>query len=88
MTGPPAPVSQQADAAQDQRAHDALAELGLGDQQRAQPFRAELTSASTGSCAMRIDQRGPAGELRELAHELAGPVGDDQRRACRIRRAA
>ena len=44
------PRLQQADAAQDQRAHDALAELGLRDQQRAQPFRRD-DQASTGSCA-------------------------------------
>ena len=31
---------EQADAAQDQRAHDPLAELGLGDQQSAQIARA------------------------------------------------
>ena len=39
MTGPPAPALEQPDPAQDERAHDPLAELCLGDQQSAQTAR-------------------------------------------------
>ncbi len=68
---------EQADAAQDQRAHDPLAEIGFRDQQRAEPVRRNdqrLHRLLGGG----VDQRRPAGHLRQFAHELAGPVRDDQ----------
>ena len=68
---------EQADAAQDQRAHDPLAEFGLLDQQIAQPRRRNDQRFDGLHCATAVDQRGPAGQLRQLAHEGAGPVGYD-----------
>ena len=58
----------QPDAAQDQGAHDPLAELGFRDQQRAQPVRRDDQSLDR-SVRVGIDQDGPARELSELAHE-------------------
>ena len=81
MTGP-APRFDQADAAQDQRAHDPLAELGLGDQQGAQPVGRDRDRLDVGQ-RLRVDQRRPARQLGELAHEIAALVGDDVRRARR-----
>ena len=50
---------QQADAAQDQRAHDALAELGLLHQQVAQPI-GRTTTLSTGASATASTSAGRA----------------------------
>ena len=77
ITGPPAPGLQQADAAQDQRAHDALAQLGLRHQQRAQAFRRDDQGFHR-ALRVGIDQRRPARQLRQLAHERAGPMRDDE----------
>ena len=43
-----------------------------------------MISASTGSLRVRVDQRRPAGQLRQLAHERAGAVGDDRLAAARL----
>ena len=67
---------QQPDAAQDQRAHDALAELGLLHHQVAQPLRADDQRLDRLE-RLGIDQRGAGRELRQLADELARPVRDD-----------
>jgi hypothetical protein len=67
----------QRDAAQDQRARDALAELGLGDQQRAQVRRVDQQHVDVGG-GMAIDQRRPARQLADLGEELAGPVAHDR----------
>ena len=57
----------QADAAQDQRAHDALAKIGLGDQQRAQPL---------GRNGHRLDvgQRGRVDEVRPARSCASSPM--------------
>ena len=65
----------QPDAAQDQRAHDPLAEVGFGDSSaRSRPAESRPPRRRS---APRVDQRRPAGQLRELAHEIAALVGDD-----------
>jgi hypothetical protein len=56
---PAALAFEQADAAQDQRAHDPLAEVGLGDQQRAQPLGRDHQDFAVGGRG-RVDQRGAA----------------------------
>ena len=64
---------QQPDAADDQRAHDPLAELGFGDQQGAQPVRRDdqrLHRLLRGG----VRQRRPSGQLRQFAYEFAGTV--------------
>ena len=68
----------QADAAQDQRAHDALAEIGLGDQQRAQALRRNQQRFDL-ALGMAVDQRDPAGELADLGEKLARSLVDDRR---------
>ena len=68
----------QADPAQDQRAHDALAELGLGDQQRAQLLRRDQQRLDI-ALGVAVDQRGAAGQLADLGQELARPLVDDRR---------
>ena len=62
----------QTDAAQDQRAHDALAKIGFGDQQRAQPFRRDQQRLDV-ALGMPVDQRDAAGELADFGEKLAGP---------------
>ncbi|MEA2880469.1 MAG: hypothetical protein QOF14_5665 [Hyphomicrobiales bacterium] len=59
---------EKAHAAQDQRAHDPLAKLGLGDQERTQAIRRDDQRFD---CFHRIgiDQCRPPRQLRELAHE-------------------
>ena len=69
---------EQSDPAQDQGAHDALAELGFADQQRAQLLRRNDQRLDRLGRA-GIDERGPARKLGEFAHEVAGTVRDDQR---------
>jgi len=67
---------QQADAAQDQRPHDVLAELGLPHQDIAQPVGGndERLDRLHGH---GIHQRGTGGELCQLASELSRPVRHD-----------
>ena len=60
----------QADTAQDQRPHDALAELRFRDQQVAQPARRD-DKRLDGLFRHGVNQRRPARELRQLAHERA-----------------
>ena len=66
----------QADAAQDQRAHDALAEIGFGDQQRAQFVRRDQQRLDI-ALGMAVDQRDAAGELADLGQKLPGALVDD-----------
>ncbi len=68
----------QADPAQDQRAHDALAEIGLGDQQRAQLLRRNQQRFDV-ALGMAVDQRDAAGELADLGQKLPRPLVDDRR---------
>ena len=67
---------QQPDAADDQGPHDALAELGFGNQQGAQPVRRDDQGLHR---LLRGDvcQRRPSGQLRELTYEFAGTVADN-----------
>ena len=60
----------QADPAQDQRAHDAFAEIGLGHQQRAQLIRRNQQRFDI-ALGMAVDQRDAAGKLADLGHETA-----------------
>ena len=68
----------QADAAQDQRAHDALAELRLGDQQPAQSSGG-ITQRLDLAFGMAVDQGGPSRQRADLGQELAGPLIHDRR---------
>ena len=68
----------QADPAQDQRAHDALAEIGFGDQKRAQLFRRYQQRLDV-ALGMAVDQRDAARELADFGEELARPLVDDRR---------
>ncbi|MFK4386087.1 hypothetical protein ABIA40_005495 [Bradyrhizobium sp. USDA 223] len=68
----------QIDPAQDQRAHDALAKLGFGHQQRAQPVRRDEQHLDIAFGAA-VDQRRPARELAELGQELPRPLIDHRR---------
>ena len=68
----------QADPAQDQRAHDALAEIGFGDQQRPQPLRRNQQRLDI-ALGMAVDQRDAAGELADLGEKLARPLIDHRR---------
>ena len=68
----------QADPAQDQRAHDALAEIGFGDQQRAQFLRRDQQRLDL-AFGMAVDQRDAAGELADFGQELARALIDHRR---------
>ena len=70
------PGFDQADPAQDQGPHDALADFGLADKQRPQPLGRQDEGADLGH-GLGVDQGGPAGQLGELAEEGAGPIRDD-----------
>src|SRR3954447_26438552 len=62
--------------AQDQRAHDAFAEIGFGDQKRAQTFRRDQKRFDI-AFSMAIDQRDAARELPDFGEELPRPLIDD-----------
>ena len=68
----------QADPAQDQRAHDALAEFGFGDQKRPQLIRRNQQRFDI-ALGMAVDQRDAAGELADLGQKLPRPLVDDRR---------
>ena len=70
----------QGDTAQDQRAHDALAEIGLGNQQRAQSLRRNQQRLDS-AVGMTVDQRDAAGELADLGQKLSRSLIDDRRDA-------
>ena len=72
------PALDQADPAQDQRAHDALAEIGFGDQQRAQPLRRNQKCFDV-AFGMAVDQRDAARELADLGEKLSRPLVDHRR---------
>ena len=63
-------IFQDADPAQDQRTHDPLAELGFGDQERAQPFRWNVEGADR-LAGVTVDQRRTARKLRQLSDHRA-----------------
>src|SRR5712675_649718 len=72
------PALDQADTAQDERAHDALAKIGFGDQQRAQSLRRNQKRLDV-ALGMAIDQRDAARELADFGKKLTGPLIDDRR---------
>ena len=69
---------EQADAAQDQRAHDPFAELGFRNQQRAEPVRRN-DQACTGSRAMASTSAGRPASCASSPMNWPGPSRDDQR---------
>src|SRR4029077_3580758 len=75
---PAAAAPDQTDAAQDERAHDALAEISLRDQKRAQPLRPNQQRFDL-AFGVSIDQRDPLGELADLGEKLTRPLIDDRR---------
>jgi hypothetical protein len=68
----------QPDAAQDQRAHDPLAEVGLGDDQRAQllGWNQQRLGVDVG---VVVDERRASRELADLGGELPGALAHDRR---------
>ena len=68
----------QAHPAQDQCAHDALAEIGFGDQQRAQSLRRNQQRFDV-ALGVAIDQRDAARELTDFGEKLPRPLIDDRR---------
>jgi hypothetical protein len=65
------------DAAEDQGAHDAFAQLGLFHQEIAQSARRNEERLDR-LLGVGIDQGRAAGKLRKLAHERARTVGYDE----------
>ena len=76
----------QADAAQDQRTHDALAEIGFRDQQRTELVRRNQQRLDL-ALGMAVDQCDAAGELADFGQELTRPLIDHRRRRDQDRRA-
>jgi hypothetical protein len=68
----------QVDPAQDQRAHDALAEIGFGHQQRPQALRRDQERFDI-ALGMAIDQRDAARELADFSDKLPRPLIDHGR---------
>src|SRR5690242_13053590 len=71
------PALEEPDATEDERAHDPLAQLGLRDEQVAEPRRRD-DQRLDGADRLRVHQRRAARELRELAHERPRSVRDDR----------
>ena len=68
----------QAYPSQDQSAHDAFAEIGLGNQKRAQSFRRDQKRFDI-ALGMTIDQRNTARELPDFGEELSWSLIDHRR---------
>ena len=68
----------QAHPAQDQRAHDALAEIGFGDQQCSQPVRRNQERFDV-AFGVAVDQRDAPRELADFGEKLTRPLIDDRR---------
>jgi hypothetical protein len=66
----------EADATENQRAHNALAKLCLADQQCAQLVRRDDQGFDL-VLRVRIDESGSARKLRQLAHERPRPMGNN-----------
>ena len=71
----PAPVSI-SPTPQDQRAHQALAEVCLGNQHRAQAVGGDRDGLDVGECLLVHEVR-TARKLGELTHEVAALMDDD-----------
>ena len=67
----------QGDSAQDERVHDPLADLGLGNQQGPQPVGRNEEHLYVADRA-RVHQRLAAGQLARFGNEVAGPYLDDR----------
>ena len=68
----------QADPAQDQRAHDALAEVGFGNEKRAQFVRRNQQRLDI-ALGMAVDQRDAPRKLADLGQELPRPLIEQRR---------
>src|SRR5579872_3446485 len=68
----------QADPAKNQRAHDPLAEIGFGDQKRAQTLRRNQKRFDV-ALGMTVGQRDAARKLTELGEKLPRPLFNDRR---------
>ena len=64
-------------APDDQRAHDLVAQLGLGDEQRAQALRRYQKRLDVGD-RLGVDQRRTAGQILELGEKVASLRLDDR----------
>jgi hypothetical protein len=73
----PRPGFDQSDTAENQGAHDPLAEVGLRDEQRAQLLRRNDEGVDR-TLGVRVDEGRASGQLRQLAEEAAGFVCDDR----------
>ena len=71
------PALDEADATEDERAHDALPEIGFGHQDLAQLGRRNDDRLDVFQ-GLRVHQRRAAGQLGQLAHERARTVRDDR----------
>ena len=80
---PAGPGLEQADPAQDQGAHDPLAELRLRHQQCPQPLRPDDQRLHR-PLRVGVHQRRPPRQLGELTGELARAMGDDEFAAARF----
>jgi len=67
----------QGHAPQDQRAHDALAQVGLGDDQRAQLLRWNQQHLDVVE-RLAVDERRAPGQLADLGEELPRPLLHDR----------
>src|SRR5271166_4493475 len=76
--GPAGAALNEIHATQNERAHDALAQIRLRDQQRSNPFGRDQQCLDI---ALRgcVDQRRPGGELSVLGQELTGALLGDRR---------
>jgi hypothetical protein len=68
-------IADQLHATEDERAHQALAQFGLGHDRGAQAFGVQHKGLQFAH-GDAVGQRRPAGQLRHFAGELAGPVLD------------
>ena len=71
---------EQSDATQDQRAHDPLAQFGLGHEQCPKPVRRNKQGLHR-PLRVSVHEGGSSRELRQFAHEGAGLVRDDRHAA-------
>ena len=71
------PALQYGGPTQDQRPHDALAEVSFGNDQRPQAIGGDDESLDR-LLRHSVRQRGPARQLRHLADEVAWPNSDDR----------
>ena len=73
------PGLKQSHPAKNERPHDALAELGFGDQERTQTFGRNEQGLDVALCRAVRDRRAP-GKLAGVSRELTRALFDDRRR--------